>query len=275
MSENWIVRLLKRLLQLFQGDMTDERAETLCPAGKHSIERSYKECPYCKAEANAKKPSVGRKTTVAGSEASTGDGARRIAGVLVTFSWHKEGQLFTVYEGKNLIGAGSVGNPCDIEIRDDPTMSGRHATIRCVNGHGDVFDEKSQNGTYLNGNLVPVQGMKLAGDAELKTGNTIWRFIMISASAGSSRREESRSSDFNVKPNREARDEAEESGEEEVSTAPESLDVEQAAPPAEQPVPPAEGERPVPMHRPQRRPTRVEGEGESTGNPKNRPTRTF
>ena len=43
-------------------------------------------------------------------------GGRRIVGVLVTYSWHREGQIFPVREGRNFLG----GDPsCDIAIDAD------------------------------------------------------------------------------------------------------------------------------------------------------------
>lgn len=45
------------------------------------------------------------------------------------------------------------GNQCDL-ILDDPSVSGRHATIRFGDGQWWIEDEGSRNGTYLNENRL-------------------------------------------------------------------------------------------------------------------------
>jgi pSer/pThr/pTyr-binding forkhead associated (FHA) protein len=107
-------------------------------------------------------------------------------GVLITYTWRPEGQLFAVREGKNFIGAENVSSdvshrPCDIQIRTDPMLSSEHALILCRAGRYDLVDQMSSNGTFLNGELVPIQGIELPNYAEIKTGHTDWTFIKIAA----------------------------------------------------------------------------------------------
>ncbi len=199
-------------------------AGRLCDAGLHTMDPTWEICPYCDAERRSKektqvpqpaplravaddrKTRVGdisagvpreTKTMPPGSPYGSGPphgGAgdtRRIMGVLITYTWRPEGELFPIREGKNFIGAGNVSSevthrPCDIQIRTDPMLSSEHALILCRAGedryHYDLVDQKSSNGTFLNGKMVPIQGIGLGDNyAEIKTGNTIWTFIKIAA----------------------------------------------------------------------------------------------
>lgn len=192
----------------------------LCDAGRHTMDPTWETCPYCDAEKRSKektqvpqqvplsaaaddrKTRVGdissgvRRETKAMPPASPygsgpphgGEGdTRRIMGVLVTYTWRPEGQLFTIREGKNFIGAENVSSevshrPCDIQIRTDPMLSSEHALILCRHGRYDLVDQKSSNGTFLNGELVPIEGIELRDNyAEIKTANTVWTFIKIVA----------------------------------------------------------------------------------------------
>jgi hypothetical protein len=112
---------------------------------------------------------------------------RRIVGVVITYSWRPEGELFPIREGKNYIGAGALSSEpdhrhCDIRIETDPKMSAEHALILCRQGHFDVIDQKSSNGTFLDGELVPLQGTTLPPKAEIRTGATVWTFLRIEPS---------------------------------------------------------------------------------------------
>ena len=194
------------------------RVGRLCDAGRHTMDPTWETCSYCDAEkrskektqahqqvplsatANDRKTRVGdissgvRRETKAmppgspyGSSPLGGEGdTRRIMGVLITYTWRPEGQLFAIREGKNFIGAENVSSetshrPCDIQIRTDPMLSSEHALILCRHGRYDLVDETSSNGTFLNGELVPIQGIELPNYAEIKTGNTVWTFIKIEA----------------------------------------------------------------------------------------------
>jgi pSer/pThr/pTyr-binding forkhead associated (FHA) protein len=109
-------------------------------------------------------------------------------GILITYTWRPEGQLFAIREGKNFIGAGNVSSdashrPCDILITNDPRLSSEHALILCRHGRYDIVDQESSNGTFLNSELVPLQGTDLPNYAEIKTGSTVWTFIKINPPA--------------------------------------------------------------------------------------------
>jgi len=192
----------------------------LCDAGRHMMDPNWETCPYCDAERRSKEktqapkqapsraaaddryktrvgdisPGVQRETKAIppGSPHSSGPvggegDTRRIVGVLITYTWRPEGQLFPIREGKNFIGAENVASevshrPCDIQIRTDPMLSAEHALILCRAGRYDLVDQMSSNGTFLSGELVPIQGIELRDNyADIKTGNTVWTFIKIAA----------------------------------------------------------------------------------------------
>lgn len=192
----------------------------LCDAGRHTMDPNWETCPYCDAEKKSKEktqvprqaplsaaaddrktrigdiPSgVPRETKTMPASPSYGSGpphggegdTRRIMGVLITYTWRPEGQLFPIREGKNFIGAENVSSevshrPCEIQIRTDPMLSAEHALILCRHGRYDLVDQTSSNGTFLNGELVPIQGIELRDPyAEIKTGNTVWKFVKIEA----------------------------------------------------------------------------------------------
>ena len=98
---------------------------------------------------------------------------RRIVGLLLTYTWRPEGQIFPVREGRNLIGR----NPeCDIVIPEDPHLSdtNSHITYRKNFMLGDMV---SMSGTDLNGVPVEDNFVKLPNYAQIRTGSTYFTFI--------------------------------------------------------------------------------------------------
>ncbi|MCC8400483.1 FHA domain-containing protein [Paraburkholderia sp. MMS20-SJTN17] len=108
---------------------------------------------------------------------------RKITGVLVTFTWERQGDLFVLYEGRNVIGKGTVesenGRPCDVLLPIDATMSNEHALILCRAGRYELFDNRSTNGTYADDQFVESAGVMLRDGARIKTGDTVWLFRQI------------------------------------------------------------------------------------------------
>jgi len=193
-----------------------------CNAGHHWIDSNWDSCPYCDTDKRSKertaviKPfaaplqaasddrktkasdapaGVRRETRVmpsgwvpsSGTQSGERD-TRRIMGILITYTWRPEGQLFPIREGKNFIGAGNVSSEathrqCEICIPNDPKLSAEHALILCRHGRYDIVDQKSSNGTFLKDELVPLQGIELPNYAEISTGNTVWTFIKINPPA--------------------------------------------------------------------------------------------
>jgi hypothetical protein len=103
---------------------------------------------------------------------------RKITGVIVTFTWDRQGDLFVLYEGRNVIGKGYVesegGRPCDVLLRADASMSDEHAIILCRAGRYELFDRQSTNGTFVDDVFVESQGVLLKDGARFKTGATVW-----------------------------------------------------------------------------------------------------
>lgn len=162
-----------------------------CPAGRHPMDPGWEVCPYCASESSQKggdatRRSVPEPAVQPGSEAAEpmagrtvfgGDGAppRRVVGVLVTYTWRPEGEVFLVREGSNLLG---TSPECEARISTDPRMSGRHACIVHRPGGFWIDDENSMNGTFVNGELIE-EKRRLPGSAVVRTGETVWRFIAL------------------------------------------------------------------------------------------------
>jgi len=104
---------------------------------------------------------------------------RKIVGVLVTYSWKPDGQIFPVKEGRNLIGR---GEECDIRIADDPMLSqvNTHITFRRNFMVGDMV---SMGGTDLDGEPLEEQFKPLGNYARLRTGSTHWTFVTLAPEA--------------------------------------------------------------------------------------------
>lgn len=194
---------------------TMRRPARQCPKG-HTMDPNWETCPYCEAEQKAQtkssQPMVvaasdGRRTRVGeafkdsarrdtkampsksseyGGHAGVGE-TRRIMGILITYTWHPEGELFAIREGKNFIGSGQVSSDpshpdCHIKIPEDVRMSSEHALILCRHGRYEIIDQISSNGTFLNGEMLTSKSSNDLSDyAEIKTGNTLWTFIKIKA----------------------------------------------------------------------------------------------
>ncbi|GJL76414.1 FHA domain-containing protein [Nitrosomonas sp.] len=188
-----------------------------CPSGRHVMDPGWSKCPYCDAEKRSneqtahRKPerivsSDVRKTTIeddsahqsnretkamprqtsspnVGGYGDRGD-KRRIRGILITYTWRPQGDLFPVREGKNYIGAGTVnrepGDPqCDIQITDDQKLSSAHALILCRHGRFEIVDLESTNGTFIDEEMIPIRGADLPDTANIRTGATSWTFMKV------------------------------------------------------------------------------------------------
>ena len=98
---------------------------------------------------------------------------RKLTGVLVTFKWRPQGELFPLYEGRNVIGSGEAS---DVHVTTDRMMSSEHAVILCRAGRDELHDMLSTNGTFLNEKYVERDGADLVDGALIKTGATIFEF---------------------------------------------------------------------------------------------------
>ncbi len=112
---------------------------------------------------------------------------RKITGVLATFSWRYQGELFVLYEGRNVIGSAAS---CDIQVTSDPSLSGEHAVVLCRAGRDELHDLLSTNGTFLNEKYVERDGADIADKALIKTGGTVFEFRKITSGAATGTRSE-------------------------------------------------------------------------------------
>jgi FHA domain len=240
MSNKTIWTIVSQLLRGGRSTLTGSgRSETVCPNG-HPMDPSWTSCPRCDAESRAQERSSTGASSVTSNETSSGSSfmssrqstiasgsmpsseapgtridredsttpparhvpsRRKITGVLVTFTWERQGDLFVLYEGRNVIGKGNVesegGRPCDVLLTGDETMSSEHAVILCRAGRYELFDNRSTNGTYSDGVFVESAGISLQDGAKIKTGETVWLFRKIESDAtgtspGHTRHEEPR-----------------------------------------------------------------------------------
>lgn len=93
-----------------------------------------------------------------------GRGGRKLVAVLVCYDMNPCGDVFPVYEGRNIIGRKSS---CDISIIGDGQVSSEHLVIlyREVEGIFWAIDNHSSNGTFVNG--------KFENQAELNNSDVI------------------------------------------------------------------------------------------------------
>ena len=102
-----------------------------------------------------------------GTGMSNPDCGRRVVGILVSYSANPAGELYKVYEGKNIIGRGTE---CDVSFPNDSNMSRNHLLIQYIDAKGAfrATDQGSSNGTYINGEVC------VLGDIiDLKTNDVI------------------------------------------------------------------------------------------------------
>lgn len=105
---------------------------------------------------------------------ASGAAERRIVGWLVTFdgSGNAHGKSFVLREGRNTIGRDPDRDICC----EDEMMSGKHACVQYRSGRVWVFDENSNNGTFVNGEDIYQEKLTLTDGVELRAGRT--RFIV-------------------------------------------------------------------------------------------------
>jgi hypothetical protein len=102
--------------------------------------------------------------------------ARKIVGILITYSWQPDGQVFPVREGRNIIGRDPQQS--DIVIEQDDTLSSMNSHI-IFRKKFVIGDHPSMGGTDVNGEPVEQQFHPLPNYARIRTGSTIWTFIAI------------------------------------------------------------------------------------------------
>jgi hypothetical protein len=101
---------------------------------------------------------------------------RKIVGVLVTYSWSDQGQIFPVCEGRNRIGSDPV--QCDIAVPQDDTLSAINSHI-VFRKSFTIGDDVSMGGTDVDGEPVEIAFVPLRNYARIRTGSTHWTFIAV------------------------------------------------------------------------------------------------
>jgi pSer/pThr/pTyr-binding forkhead associated (FHA) protein len=184
------------------------------------MDSSWRYCPYCAREEQGKKkdsvppasppevwmPKERQHTRVAGNPSSSerkteiysnpapssqGRSAadnRKIAGVLLSYSWNPYGQLYEVRQGRNHIGAGEIPGEdrrVDVYCPNDSLLSSDHAMILVQDGRFYIEDLASVNGTKVNGEPIPPGRLEpLLSPAEIRVGETVFTFVRFDVSTG-------------------------------------------------------------------------------------------
>lgn len=104
-----------------------------------------------------------------------GFNGKRIVGLLITFTWDPNGQIFPLHEGLSHLGATSQ---CEICVPEDDAMSSTHACIQ-YRKKFLINDLDSKNGTLVNDTPINEVYVRLENYARIQTGRTLWTFIMI------------------------------------------------------------------------------------------------
>ena len=102
---------------------------------------------------------------------------RKLVGLLVSYNQNPNGEVYKIYEGRNLVGRRST---CDIPVPGDENMSSEHLLILYREAEGIFWaaDQNSSNGTYINGEFVS-ERRKLATNDIIVTGATRFVFLAI------------------------------------------------------------------------------------------------
>jgi hypothetical protein len=128
----------------------------------------------------AEESSLEKNTPTAANESARQQtvalGTRRIVGVLITYSWRDEGQVFPVLEGRNLIGKDPA--QCDICIPQDTTLSAINSFIT-YRRQFVIGDRVSMSGTDVDGEPIETEVVPLRNYAKIRTGSTYWTFVSV------------------------------------------------------------------------------------------------
>lgn len=194
-----------------------QAAVRLCPAGRHAMDTAAQVCPYCAVDDVARPPAAAAADvqptviespprpaatppaaghgTAPGAASAPSDphtvfmgsgaaaaapGARRIVGVLISYSWKAEGEIFPLREGRSLIGRDTS---CDVAIPADSQLSARHASVITREQRFWIDDENSMNGTSVDGGAV-VEKRELASPATIRVGATELLFLAVPTGKG-------------------------------------------------------------------------------------------
>ncbi|MEM0997229.1 MAG: FHA domain-containing protein [Bacteroidota bacterium] len=100
--------------------------------------------------------------------------SRKIVGWLISYTLDPMGIDYRIYEGNNALGR-TAGN--NISIPNDPSISGKHATILFKKGRFFVRDEMAANGTFINNEELEIgQPQEIKDGDKLRLGKTEFIF---------------------------------------------------------------------------------------------------
>ena len=115
--------------------------------------------------------------SIEGDENVVGGDGRKLVGLLVTYSLNPCGQVFPLYEGRNIVGR---EQSCDIALTSDDKVSSKHLVLLWRAGEGIQWgeDQMSSNGTFVNGEFAS-EKFKLNNGDVLLVGNTKFVYLAI------------------------------------------------------------------------------------------------
>ena len=102
--------------------------------------------------------------------------ARKIVGILISYTWSDQGQIFPILEGRNRIGSDPL--QCDIVVPQDETLSSINSHI-VFRKSFTIGDDVSMSGTDVDGEQVETAFVPLRNYARIRTGSTHWTFIAV------------------------------------------------------------------------------------------------
>ena len=101
---------------------------------------------------------------------------RRLVGMLVSFSTNPNGEVYKIFEGRNIIGR---SEDCDITIANDDNVSDKHLLILFREDDGfTAADQYSTNGTFINGKFLKGD-CTLSSEDIIVTGATKFMFFAV------------------------------------------------------------------------------------------------
>lgn len=99
---------------------------------------------------------------------------RRLVGLLVSYDANPAGEVYKLYEGRNVVGRSTGAN---ISFPSDNFMSSQHLVILYKDGGFEAIDLNTSNHSYLNGNMFDETYLRM--NDVLTIGNTKLIFFPI------------------------------------------------------------------------------------------------
>lgn len=178
-----------------------------CPNGHQYDSSIYGDnCPFCPSHTHVNEDAYKTRATVGGFDSPTSaptapfvsedngggahtvirtigsgapdpDGGRKLVGLLVSYSQKETGEVFKIYEGRNVIGRAKTSDIC---FNSDDKMSSSHLLILYREAEGIFWaaDQNSSNGTYVNG-VFASERVKLQTNDIIVIGATKLVFLAV------------------------------------------------------------------------------------------------